>query len=127
MGTYTFDETLPTLLDYARWRLDDVKESSPYLSNETYTSLFSTFGPVEGIAIAASAIATKLAKKPTSFGEAAGIRFTKANLNYYESLPDIIRGEPPFGNGSVRLKLIRAGKIKTGLSVAVAYTQIGNP
>jgi hypothetical protein len=107
--TFSYDIGLTTWRDYARWRLDDVDEGAPYIWDATYDRLLQMYGPVEGIAMAASAIALIISKQVTAFGEAAGIRFSKRNLDYYQKIPDIIRGEPVWGQ--VKSRLIRVGKL----------------
>jgi hypothetical protein len=126
MPTFSFDETLPTWLDYARARVDDLDPVDFYLSNETWQRLYDLFGPVEGLARGAGMIAVKIAQQITAFGEAAGVRFTKANLDYYEQLPQLIRGEPPFdplADPTVRQKMILSGRLKAGRSTADLFVQ----
>jgi hypothetical protein len=118
---FTYIGDLSSALDYARWRLDDTREDAPFLQDETYTALFERFGVREGMAQAAGTIAVILSKKITSFGESAGIRFSKRNLDYYESLPDIIRREPAYESSGVTSR-IRLGRIATGHSDTLTAT-----
>lgn len=116
MPSFTYDITLATWRDYARWRLDDTdpeaNNGAPFIYDETYDVLYITFGPIEGLARAASQVAVVIAKGITSFGEAAGIRFTLNNLKYFQELPDLIRSEPAFDvSGNLTRKLIKVGAI----------------
>ena|ERR1019366_6995219 len=111
--TFSYDIALPTWLDYARWRVDDTNSAAPLIWNETYMVMYNMFGPVEGLARAAASIAVIISERVSSFGEASGIHFNKANLNYFQKLPDLIRIETPFAIGYVP-KMIRVGGLKTG-------------
>ena len=118
---FTFIGDLSTALDYARWRLDDTDpqvtndsdgDPSPFLWDATYTALFARHGPQMGMYLAAKTIAAKLAKEISSFGEAAGVRFSFRDRDYYESLAQEILSEPPYGSTS--LSLGRIGKMTRG-------------
>lgn len=119
MATFAeWDETLPTWRDYARWRLNDLNAAAPFAWDETYLAMYTSFGPVEGLARVAAHIATKISQRVTAFGEAAGIRFTRGNADYYEELAEIIRAEPPFipGVPFTPRKAIRVGKLTAGVA-----------
>ena len=115
---FTYRGDLADSLDYARYRLDDTNEDDPFLPDETYLALFERFGVREGMAQAAGAIALNLSKRISSFGEAAGVRFTKANLDYYQKLPGIIRAEPPYDADEAAASAggVRVGAIKRGVN-----------
>lgn len=111
--SFTYNGDLATALDYARFRLDDTLEDDPFLQDEIYAALFERFGTQLGLAMASRAIELKIAKRITSFGEAAGIRFSLDNQKWYRDQYDLIMQEPAYEAGDAG-NLLRVGRIKRG-------------
>lgn len=130
-GTFTYDGLLGTALDYARCRLDDQDPQasqdpdgspSPFLWDETYLALFTRHGVQMGMYFAARTIAIKISKDITSFGEAAGIRFSFRDRDYYEQVAQQILEEPPYTDAdSARAAVGRVGVIKRGVADSYDY------
>lgn len=122
--TFTYIGDLSTILDYARWRLDDTDPRAtrdetgapaPFLWDETYAALFNiAVSDQEAISRAARLICLKLSKEVTSFGQSNGIRVAwRDRRAALERLAVDILSEPPFDLTGASTA-ITVGKINRG-------------
>lgn len=76
MATFTYNDTIPTDLDYCRFRLDDVDPEDYRLSNEAITALLAQFGLYGALLEGCNRIKLFYGKEPDSVRLTAGRGFS---------------------------------------------------
>jgi osmotically-inducible protein OsmY len=64
----TFDNTLPTARDRARYQLGDTNVAAPLEQDATYDANLALYGDALAIAVMAEALASRYAQQPSSIG-----------------------------------------------------------
>jgi hypothetical protein len=72
--SFTYDETLATDLDIARFTLGDTDSANVLLSNEHITATIALYTPLNvAVALMAEGLAARYAQKPSSVGLPSGL------------------------------------------------------
>ena len=92
--SFSYDELLTTDLDYIRFRLADIDEDDPILSDETINALLGLYGIERALIESCNAVKLFYAKEVTTIGLTAGRRFVYADrYKAYAALYEELKAE----------------------------------